>query len=239
MKDIAVEMAHCAWCGPKPKTEFFKARGRKHGVAAFCKPCDNKYKKEWEHRTGRSKPKVDRPPIADGKAWCLYNNHGYIDLSNFYTYTRRGRLTVFSYCNDCSNEKSRKYKIKRSLHNRGLYKKEFTVKKSLCECGKPKNKDDEACPECMVLDGTRTVEAGIIGILRLLGGRATTDEIASAIGKSHRQVLRICQDLTKSVVRQVGEDIEVKQQFIFQRLERVEEELGSAVYWKLVISSRR
>lgn len=60
-----------------------------------------------------------------------------------------------------------------------------------CECGRTKQARAEACDECAFLDGESAGEAGLIGTLRLLGGAATSYEIAHAWGCTQRTVLRM------------------------------------------------
>lgn len=65
----------------------------------------------------------------------------------------------------------------------------------VCECGNPRDRGREACDECAWLDGESAGEAGLIGVLRLLGGTATSYEIADAWGVTQRTVLRMIRRL--------------------------------------------
>ncbi len=59
-----------------------------------------------------------------------------------------------------------------------------------CECGSAKDPGEEACEDCMRLDGKSMLEAQTIAAIRAMGGACTTSALEDALGKSRRQALR-------------------------------------------------
>ena len=60
-----------------------------------------------------------------------------------------------------------------------------------CDCTRPKRFGAESCSYCSTLDGKGAVSK-IISALRILGGRASLDELVEETGLSRRHIQRLC-----------------------------------------------